>query len=107
MSSMKLVDLEKKLIAVARANPPSDRVPLAFEKRIMALIKGRPVQDAWAVWAKALWYAAGPCVAVMLLFSGWAFVESAKTNQTPTVDLAQQLDNTLLAAVDQNNDASR
>jgi hypothetical protein len=107
MSSMKLVDLEKKLIAVARANPPSDRVPLAFEKRIMALIKGRPVQDAWAVWARALWYAAAPCVAVMLLFSGWAFVESAKTNQTPTVDLAQQLDNTLLAAVDQNNDASR
>ena len=103
MNSMKLVDLEKKLIAVARANPPSDRVPPTFEKRIMALIMGRPVQDIWAVWAKALWYAA----AVMLLFSGWAFVESSKNTQTPTVDLAQQLDNTLLAAVDQSNDSSR
>ena len=45
MSRMKLDDLEKKLIAVARANPPSDRVPPTFEKRIMALIAGRPVQD--------------------------------------------------------------
>jgi hypothetical protein len=107
MNSMKLIDLEKKLIAVARANPPSDRVPPTFEKRIMALITGRPVQDIWAVWAKALWYAAAPCVAVMLLFSGWAFVESSKNTQTPTVDLAQQLDNTLLAAVDQSNDSSR
>ena len=107
MSRMKLVDLEKKLIAVARANPPSDRVPLTFEKRIMALITGRPVPDLWAGWARSLWYAAAPCVAIMLLFSAWAFVESPKQNQNPTIDLAQQLDNTLLAAVDQNNDASR
>jgi len=107
MSHMKFVDLEKKLISVARANPPSDRVPLAFEKRIMAIIMGRPVQDIWAAWAKALWYAAAPCVAIMLLFSGWALVQSYKNNQTPTVDLAQQLDNTLLAAVDQSNDSTR
>jgi len=104
---MKLFDLQKKLIAVARANPPSDRVPLAFEKRIMALIMGRPVQDIWAAWAKVLWYAAAPCVAVMLLFSGWAHIESSKKNETPTIDLAQQLDNTLLAAVDQSNDTAR
>ncbi len=107
MSSMKIVDLQKKLIAVARANPPSDRVPPTFEKRIMALIAARPVHDLWAVWAKALWYAAAPCVAVMLLFSGWAFIESSKQNQTPSIDLAQQLDNTLLAAVDQSNDSTR
>ena len=104
---MKLVNLHKQLIAVARANPPSDRVPPTFEKRIMALITARPVQDVWALWAKALWYAAAPCVAVMLLFSGWAFIESDKNNQSPTVDLAQQLDNTLLAAVDQSNDSAR
>ena len=107
MSSMKIVDLQKKLIAVARANPPSDRVPPTFEKRIMALIGTGPVHDLWAVWAKALWYAAAPCVAVMLLFSGWAFIASAKDNQTPSIDLAQQLDNTLLAAVDQSNDSNR
>ena len=104
---MKLVDLEKKLIAVARANPPSDRVPPTFEKRIMALIASRPVHDLWAAWARGLWYAAAPCVAIMLLFSAWAFVESSKQNRPATIDLAQQLDNTLLAAVDQSNDSNR
>ena len=102
---MKLADLEKKLIAVARANPPSDRVPPSFEKRIMALLSARPVYDLWAAWARGLWYAAAPCVAVMLLFSAWAFFESPK-QQIPSIDLAQQLDNTLLAAVDQNSDSS-
>ena len=35
-NAMNLAELERKLIAAARANPPSDRVPYAFEKRIMA-----------------------------------------------------------------------
>ena len=102
---MKLADLEKKLIAVARANPPSLHVPLAFEKRIMALISGCPVYDLWADWAKGLWRAAAPCVAVMLVLSAWAFFRPAN-HQNPSVDLAQQLDNTLLAAVDQNSDST-
>lgn len=97
---MKTEELRKKLIAIARANPPGDQVPLAFEKRILALIKAAPVQDLWAVWAKSLWYAAGPCVAVMVAFSAWAFYHS---HQNSSIDLAQQLNSTLLAAVDQNN----
>jgi hypothetical protein len=101
---MKLVELEKKLIAVARANPPSDHVPVAFEKRIMALISARPVYDLWAAWAKSLWYAAAPCVGIMLLLSAWTFFRPV--HQDPSIDLAQQLDNTLLAAVDQNNDST-
>lgn len=102
---MKPEELKQKLIAVARANPPGDHVPPSFEKRVMALISARPVFDLWAVWAKGLWYAVGPCVAVMLLLSGWAVFHPVR--QKPSVDLAQQLDNTLLAAVDQdNNDLS-
>jgi hypothetical protein len=101
---MKVVELEKKLIAVARANPPGDQVPFGFEKRIMALISTSPVHDLWAAWAKVLWYAAGPCVAVMLVFSAWAFFRPAEQN--PSNDLAQQLNSTLLAAVDQNNDSN-
>ena len=38
---MNLAELERKLIAAARANPPSDRVPYAFEKRIMARLAAR------------------------------------------------------------------
>ena len=101
---MKAEEIRKKLIAVARANPPGNHVPLAFEKRIMGLISARPVQDLWAAWAKGLWYAVGPCVAVMLMFSSWALFHPA---QKTSIDLAQQFDNTLLAAVDQdNNDSS-
>ncbi len=101
---MKLEDLEKKLFAVARANPPGDHVPLGFERRIMALILSRPVQDLWAAWARGLWFAAAPCVAVMLLFSAWVMSHPAPSQ--PSIDLAQQLDNTLLAAVDQDNDST-
>ena len=57
---MNLAELERKLIAAARANPPSDRVPYAFEKRIMARLAARPVADGWALWARALWRAAAP-----------------------------------------------
>ena len=51
---MNLAELERKLIAAARANPPSDRVPYAFEKRIMARLAARPVVDGWALWAPRL-----------------------------------------------------
>jgi hypothetical protein len=102
---MNLAELQKKLIAIARANPPSDRVPPSFEKRIMALITARPVADVWAAWARGLWFAAAPCVAIMLLFSAVAFFHAPQPS-SPSVDLAQQFDNTLLAAVDQNSDSS-
>ncbi len=52
---MKLSELHNKLIAAARNNPPDDRVPYAFEKRITALLAARPVTDRWALWSRALW----------------------------------------------------
>lgn len=70
----------------------------------MALISARPIHDLWAAWAKGLWYAVGPCVGVMLMFSAWAAF--GPLQQKPSVDLAQQLNNTLLAAVDQDNNDS-
>jgi hypothetical protein len=101
---MNAENLKNKLIAAARKNVPSDHVPPGFERRIMALISARPIHDLWAVWAKGLWYAVGPCLAVMLLFSAWAAF--GPLHQKPSVDLAQQLNNTLLAAVDQDNDST-
>lgn len=100
---MKAEELRKKLIAVARADQPGEHVPLAFEKRIMALISSGPVHDLWAAWAKALWFATAPCVAIMLAFGAWAHFHS---RQNSSMDLAQQLNSTLLAAVDQNNNDS-
>ncbi len=96
---MKLDELQQKLIAVARISPPSDRVPFAFEKRIMARLSGRVVLDEWALWSRALWRAAASCVAIMLLFSAWTFLVSS--GPAPANDLSQDFENTLLAAVEQ------
>ena len=100
---MNLAQLERKLIAAARANPPSERVPYAFEKRIMAHLASRPVVDDWALWARALWRAAAPCVAIMLLLGAWSFF--AARSSAPASDLSQDLEKTLLAAVDQDQTA--
>ena len=96
---MNLAELQRKLIAAAQANPPSDRVPYAFEKRIMARLAARPVVDDWALWARALWRAAAPCVAIMLLLGAWSFFVPGTS--TSANDLSQELEKTLLAAVDQ------
>jgi anti-sigma-K factor RskA len=97
---MNLAELERKLIAAARANPPSDRVPYAFEKRIVAHLAARPVVDDWALWGRALWRAAAPCVAIMVLLGAWSFYDHK--GSTPANDLSQDLEKTLLAAVDQD-----
>jgi anti-sigma-K factor RskA len=64
---MNLAPLHDKLIAAAKRDAPGDRVPYAFEKRIMARIAALPVPDPWALWGGALWRAAGACVAVMVV----------------------------------------
>ena len=64
---MNLAELQKKLIAAARLNPPDDRVPYAFEKRIMALIAARTGADRWVFWTRGLWRAAASCVAVAVV----------------------------------------
>jgi hypothetical protein len=100
---MNLAELERKLMAAARANPPSDRVPYAFEKRIMARLAARPMSDGWELWGRALWRAAAPCVAIMLLLGAWSFFTPQAS--APATDLSQQLEQTLLAAVDQDQPA--
>ena len=100
---MNHAELERKLIAAARANPPSDRVPYAFEKRIMARLAARPMLDGWELWGRALWRAAAPCVAIMLLLGAWSFFKPPAS--APATDLSQDLEQTLLAAVDQDQPA--
>ena len=100
---MDLDKLQRKLIAVARAHAPSSEMPYAFEKRIMARLSAHPGLDHWALWAQALWRAVAPCVAIMLLLGAWSlFTPGAKA---PSGDLSQEIENTLLAAVDQDQPA--
>jgi len=95
---MNIDELERKLINAARANPPSEHVPYAFEKRIMAHLGDHSMLDEWGLWAGPLWRAAVPCVAIMLLLSAWSFFPA---NAKPSSgDLSQEIENTVLAALE-------
>jgi|SRR6516162_8912845 hypothetical protein len=97
---MDLAELQRKLMAAARAHPPEDGVPYAFEQRILARLQAWPAPEDWAAfWSRALWRAAAPCVAIMVLLGAWAWFASA-TNGSNT-DLSQDIENTVLAAADQ------
>jgi hypothetical protein len=93
---MNLERLNQKLIAAARANPPGDAVPYAFEKRIMARLSGRAVPDIWGMWEQALSRAAAVCVLAMLGLALWSYFGPAPNSET----LSQDVERTLFAAVD-------
>ena len=97
--------LRKKLLAAARANPPRDHVPLAFEKRVLASLAAKPALDIAVLWARALWRAAVPCVAVTVLLGAFSFMPtSTTTNATNEEDLSQTFEQTLLASSDQQEE---
>ena len=99
---MNVIELQKKLIAAARANTPDDRVPYAFEKRIIALIPKAAPTDSALLWVRGLWQAAASCAVIALLCGAWAFFNPGANNGD---DLSQNFENTLLASVDQGDQA--
>jgi hypothetical protein len=94
---MNLDKLHKKLVAVAKANPPSDSVPYAFEKRIMAHLRAPLPVDQWALWARALWRGAASCIAVMVLLAVCTLVVP---NASDASNLSQELEETVMLSVD-------
>ena len=100
---MNIAELQKKLLAAARANAPDARVPYAFEKRVMALLASRPGADKWVLWTRGLWQAAVSCVAIALLLGAWIFFNPAASSNS--TDLSQNFESTLLASVDQGDQA--
>lgn len=102
---MNVESLRQKLLATARANPPACRVPYAFEKRIMARLAEPPALDLAALWARALWRGAAPCVAVMVLLGVWSFVGAQNnfgaSKPAGGEDFAQHFEQTMLAAVEE------
>ena len=98
---MNLAELQRKLTSAARQQAPDERVPYAFEKRIMALIAERAAASGRVMWARGLWRAAVSCVAVAAVCGAVAFfTPSAADNNN---DLSQDFENTLLASVDQGD----
>ena len=100
---MNIAELQNKLLAAARANPPGDRVPYAFEKRVLALLAARAATDPLVLWVRGLWRAAVSCAVIALLLGVWAF--SHPTVSARADDLSQNFENTLLASVDQSDQA--
>ena len=99
---MNVTELQRKLIAAARANAPGDRVPYAFEKRVIALIPGMSPNDNAALWVRGLWQAAASCIVIAVLCGAWVFLNPGSNSGD---DLSQNLENTLLASVDQGDQA--
>jgi hypothetical protein len=95
---MELEHLKQKLVAAARANPPSDRVPYGFERRVMAHLASAGVADGWMLWSRALWRAAIPCVLIVIFSGLW----SARHSKTETGDLSQQIENAVLSDLNHN-----
>jgi hypothetical protein len=97
MAFMNHLELQRKLIAAARAHAPGDHVPYAFEKRVMALLASRGALDYFAFWARGLWRAAASCVAIALLLGAWVFFSPAAS--ATSADLSQSFESTLLASI--------
>src|SRR5689334_329817 len=116
---MNLAELQRRLMAVARANRPDDRVPYALGRRILARLASERTLDVGAIWARALWHGAASCVAIMLLLAAWSFFTPANNgvpanSNAPAAEaagnvkgaLSQDFENALLAGVDQETDNS-
>jgi len=95
---MNMAELQKKLLASARANPPNDDVPFAFEQRIMAQLPAIPAFEILATWNRTLWQAAAPCVAVMLLLGAWT--RFAQPTDSSRETLAADLESSLYLPFD-------
>lgn len=95
---MNIRNIQNNLILAAKSNPPSDRVPYAFEKRIMQRIGSLPKVDVWSLWGQGLWRAVAPCFAIMVLIFAWStFVQ--KPSPAPEL-VASDFESTVLAPLD-------
>jgi hypothetical protein len=100
---MRIDELQAKLLAAARALPPSGQAPYAFEKRVMAALQAEPALDPWALWSRLLWRAAAPCVAVMVALSVWTVV--AQPSSSASASLAADLERTIWGPLTSINDS--
>ena len=100
---MNIERLQRKLIAAARSQPPDDRVPYAFEQRIMAHLASASVPDFWTSLSGGLWRALAPCVGLTLLVGAITLAYSGNAGAENT--LRTQFESVLYAGVDTQDDA--
>jgi|SRR6185436_20651178 len=86
-----------KLKQLARSLPADERVPYAFEKRIMAQLRSGLQPDVWSVWSRLMWRAALTCVAISLCAGAWSRFETVE--KTAGEFLAADLEEAVFAPV--------
>lgn len=92
--------LHTLFIEAARKLPQDHRVPVSFEKRIMARIDADSIStDTLALWAKGLWQAAIPCLALMFFIGTWNALDHPEDSQVDP--LAADLDLAMLQPFDE------
>ena len=107
---MKIEDILERLLTQTREIPANDRVPYAFEKRIMAHIKEAPaaLADVWSAWAQSLWKAVVPCLAVLVMVTVWMKAPTDGTGATAPVmanfeaPTDEDLESIVMLAIDPN-----
>jgi hypothetical protein len=96
---MNLANLHNRLIAAARNIAPDERVPYAFEKRIMARLAAARA-DVWTLWSRALWRAAAPCVAIVVLSAVWSLWTQ---HQPASAEFSQEFETAVFASASPND----
>ncbi|MBL9173229.1 MAG: hypothetical protein JNL10_06840 [Verrucomicrobiales bacterium] len=92
--------LRRRLLETARRNPPSDRVPYAFERRIMANlpVSGRSDASALAFWTRGFWRGALSGVAAAGIMMGSLGVVSDRGMEEVDMNSGDSLEEALLAS---------
>lgn len=96
---MQLDQLQKKLITAAKKEAPSNQVPYAFEKRIMARIGRAAPLSCWALWARPLWSAAASCMAITALCGIWFL--TARLHADNSDSFSQDFERTVFSSFNQ------
>jgi hypothetical protein len=65
---------------LARQVPRDERVPYAFEKRVMANLTSVFSQDPLTQWGAALWRAVAPCLAVTIIAAFVSFTQATEVS---------------------------
>ena len=96
---MNVGKLENLLLEAAKKNPPHDRVPYAFEKRIMANLGAAPVIAPGLLFGRSLWRAAFSCMAITVMCGIWSFSTIKKNEQE---SFSQTFEKAVYATIDQH-----
>ena len=100
---MNLDNLQHKLIAAARATPPADQVPYAFDKRIMARLAEGAHLDLLGAWSNALWRAALSCAGIVLITAAVSLWSAS--SQSSEMDLSQEFETAVFANAGSSDEA--